>query len=624
MKSVLISLFTSLISVAAIAQIDTLELRELEISATTIRQISIGNPTESWSSETLQKLPARNIAELLTNETGVFIKNYGAGSLATSSIRGGSASHTLVLWNGLPVQSPMLGQLDLSLLPNNLAENVSVQYGGGTSMWGSGAIGGTIALNNQADFSNRFAVANQTSIGSFDYFNQQFQIKAGNNRFQSSTKIGQQEAKNDFQYSIREDLPLQTQTNAEYLQRNILQDFYYKITPKQQLSTHFWYQKSNRQIPPTINQNRNVARQSDEAFRFILDWKRVSDRTVWKAKTAYFRENLDYFDEAILLTSLSNFDTWLSDFEGQLFINKNQKIAFGATYTHTRATANGYLDETPQEYRAAIFANYQLNYKRWSLQLSARQELVDGEFIPLPPSLAINKDLGKYWSINAKVSRNYRLPTLNDRFWQPGGNPDLLPEFGWSQEMSANFDYKKEHFKIKTSVTGFNRTIKNWIFWSVEPGQFFWSPRNITSVWSRGAEARLNLSYQIKDIQLKWNSGYHLTHSTNQVALTLPRIAEGQQLFYTPIHQAHSTFSVEYKGFLAAYNHHLTSETLGINGDLEAFDLGQVRLQYNFEWQKFKGNILFNINNCWNADYYVVEYRPMAGRHFQLSLTAAL
>ena len=156
MKNLFLILFVFSISVTAVAQVDTLELRELEVSATTIRQTPIGSPNQTWSSETLQQLPARNIAELLTNETGVFIKNYGAGSLATSSIRGGSASHTLVLWNGLPVQSPMLGQLDLSLLPSNFVENVSVEYGGNTSMWGSGAIGGTIALDNQADFSNRF------------------------------------------------------------------------------------------------------------------------------------------------------------------------------------------------------------------------------------------------------------------------------------------------------------------------------------------------------------------------------------------------------------------------------------------------------------------------------------
>ncbi|MGB0864078.1 MAG: TonB-dependent receptor plug domain-containing protein [Saprospiraceae bacterium] len=621
MKNLFLILFVFSISVTAVAQVDTLELRELEVSATTIRQTPIGSPNQTWSSETLQQLPARNIAELLTNETGVFIKNYGAGSLATSSIRGGSASHTLVLWNGLPVQSPMLGQLDLSLLPSNFVENVSVEYGGNTSMWGSGSIGGTISLNNQVDFTNRFSTASQTSFGSFDYFNQQFKVNVGNDRFQSSTKIGQQQAKNDFEYSIREDLPLRIQTNAEFFQRNILQDFYYKITPKQQFATHFWYQTSNRQIPPTINQNRSVAHQSDEAFRLMMDWKRVSNQTVMKAKAGYFRESLDYFDESILLTSLSQFDTWLGDFEGEFFIKKNQKIGFGATLTHTKALSDGYLDEAPQEFRAAIFANYQLDYKKWSMQLSARQELIDGQFIPFTPSFSINKNLGKNWSIKAKASHNYRLPTLNDKFWQPGGNPDLLPESGWSQEISTVFNYKNDHFKINTSVTGFNRTIQNWIFWSIESGQSFWSPRNITSVWSRGAEGRLDFTYQIKQVKIRLNGGYYYTHSTNQVALTLPRIPEGQQLFYTPIHQTNGTFSVQYKGFLVAYNHRWTSETLGLNDNLGAFDLGQFRFNYQLKWQKFKTDLLFNINNCWNANYYVVEYRPMARRHFQIGLS---
>ena len=375
----------------------------------------------------------------------------------------------------------------------------------------------------------------------------------------------------------------------------------------------------------SVAQNKAKFIKFQDTRSYSVDDERILPFQPQNAVSTYiyskYEDIFDYFDESILLTSLSQFDTWLGDFEGEFFIKKNQKIGFGATLTHTKALSDGYLDEAPQEFRAAIFANYQLDYKKWSMQLSARQELIDGQFIPFTPSFSINKNLGKNWSIKAKASHNYRLPTLNDKFWQPGGNPDLLPESGWSQEISTVFNYKNDHFKINTSVTGFNRTIQNWIFWSIESGQSFWSPRNITSVWSRGAEGRLDFTYQIKQVKIRLNGGYYYTHSTNQVALTLPRIPEGQQLFYTPIHQTNGTFSVQYKGFLVAYNHRWTSETLGLNDNLGAFDLGQFRFNYQLKWQKFKTDLLFNINNCWNANYYVVEYRPMARRHFQIGLS---
>ena len=32
------------------------------------------------------------------------------------------------------------------------------------------------------------------------------------------------------------------------------------------------------------------------------------------------------------------------------------------------------------------------------------------------------------------MARSYRAPTLNERYWVPGGNPALLPEAGWGSE----------------------------------------------------------------------------------------------------------------------------------------------------------------------------------------------
>jgi len=80
------------------------------------------------------------------------------GSIATSAIRGASAGHTVVVWNGLALQSPMLGLLDLSMLPSGLVDEVSIQYGGQSTLWGSGAIGGVIHLNNQAKFGKKFGI----------------------------------------------------------------------------------------------------------------------------------------------------------------------------------------------------------------------------------------------------------------------------------------------------------------------------------------------------------------------------------------------------------------------------------------------------------------------------------
>ena len=147
-----------------VAQVaDTIDIEAVEVKGFLPRGTTQGAITQSWSTTNLEKLPATNLAELLAQEAGVYIKSYGLGSLATSSVRGGSAGHTLVLWNGIPIQSPMLGLLDLSLLPISFSESISLQKGGNGANWGSGAIGGTISLKNETDYQNKFSLSNTSN-----------------------------------------------------------------------------------------------------------------------------------------------------------------------------------------------------------------------------------------------------------------------------------------------------------------------------------------------------------------------------------------------------------------------------------------------------------------------------
>ena len=85
-----------------------------------------------------------------------------------------------------------------------------------------------------------------------------------------------------------------------------------------------------------------------------------------------------------------------------------------------------------------------------------------------------------------KASKDFRIPTINDRFWSPGGVENLLPESGFSQEIGAKLHKNTTQFTSSFDATLFNRNIDNWILWLPNAG--YWSPRNILLVWSRGME----------------------------------------------------------------------------------------------------------------------------------------
>ena len=170
-------------------------------------------------------------------------------------------------------------------------------------------------------------------------------------------------------------------------------------------------------------------------------------------------------------------------------------------------------------------------------------------------------------------------------------------------------------------ITFFNRQIKNWIYWTPAEGKAFWTPQNLTKVWSRGLEVRGNWGWQIKQLQLKIAGGYDWILSTNQVALTTPNIAEGEQLFYVPKHRLFGKLEANFTGFQFIYGHQYTSQVRTPNANLlDDYQLGNASINYAFQKAWFAGRVFFNTNNLWNSNYQIIEHRPMPGTNYEIGL----
>lgn len=595
-------------------------LPQVMVEAGALNRKLTGSRIEQWDSTTLSPLKGNHLGDLLERESGIFIKSYGLGSSATTSIRGGNAGQTSVLWNGLPLQSPMLGQLDFSLLPIAFTDGISLQYGGSTAAWGSGAIGGVIGLQNKPDFDKNLILRTRTSVGSFGFFDQQLKLQLGQGAWRSITRVSYQQAENDFSYRIRPDLPSKEQSNAHVQQMGVLQEFYWRPTYQQQLSIRIWAQENQREIPPTTVQNQSEVFQADAFVRSAVHWKMVGERITWEARAGLFREKLDYQDDQILLRSFSQYWVGSTEVEGKWFISTSQVLHFGIGHTWMQADADAY-NRLPEQHRTAPYLAFQQSLQRWKIQANLRQEMVDGNLIPLVPGLGIEGDILTWLKVGAKITRNYRLPSMNDLYWQPGGNPGLQPERGWSQEATLHLHQKQKKYRWRYSITGFNRKINNWILWSLRDDQPFWSANNIARVWSRGLEQRLSWNVETNDWQVALSGGYDYILSTNEVSHSNPRLEAGEQLIYTPKHQAFGKLDLHWKNLGLTYRHRFTGKVRAINTDyLPGYQVGFLMLNYAFDFSQWNAQLFFNLENVWNADYRVVERRPMPGRYFRTGI----
>ena len=602
------------------------QLNVVEVSTSRLILFSNANKSETLDSALLDRYTSSNLADILLNESQIFIKSYGLGSLASSSFRGSGANHTSVLWNGFNLQSPMNGIIDLSLIPANFMNNVAIQYGGAGALWGTGAVGGSIHLSNFSENNKGLTVATTSSFGSFSDKQQQVNAEFSKKRLISSLKVFNHDAKNDFPFinSAQYGKPQQKQTNAELKEYGFLQENYFTINNYQKINTRLWYQSNDRNIPPSMTQNISVSNQKDEFYRATAEWQRVKEKLTLLIRAAYFDEFLSFTDSLINIENKSRTKVFISEGETRFSISKYDLLNIGVNNTYSEAITKDYVENAHQN-RTAVFASYKLHSKNnnWDVVLSARQEFIENKTIPLAPSIGIKGKILRHFYIKANAAKHYRIPTFNDLYWAQGGNPNLLPENGWSEEASLEHLYNLKKVSWELSATAFNRNIDNWIIWL--PNNYgIWSPENILTVWSRGLEYKAKINFRKNKFNFQLSGLYNYILSTNEKASTANDASLDKQLIYVPIQNAQGSMTVVYRGTMINYTQIYTGYryTLSDNSKyLKPYSVANIQVSQTFLIGTSKIKVFAQFNNLWNETYQVLAYRAMPLFNYQIGLS---
>jgi len=108
----------------------------------------------------------RSAAELLATSPGATVHSRRAGQSASLSLRGASADESLILLDGIPLQGPGGGSIDLATVPAALLDRMIVSRGVLGAQLGAGALGGAVELIPRRP-TPRPTAAGQASFGSF-------------------------------------------------------------------------------------------------------------------------------------------------------------------------------------------------------------------------------------------------------------------------------------------------------------------------------------------------------------------------------------------------------------------------------------------------------------------------
>jgi len=603
------------------------KLPEVKITSNRLANFSSGTKVQNVDSASIIQFKQGNLATLLENESPLFIKSYGLGSLAVTSFRGGSAQHTAILWNGFNINSPMYGQFDLSLIPSSFVKNVSIQFGGTSTLWGSGAIGGTIHLSNDMKFDKGISAEVGASFGSFSAYGQNIRVEIGKPKWVTSLKFFNLSAANNFPFYNTQvsDSPRQYQRNAELKEYGLLSENQFRLSKRQKINVCFWYQHNDRNIPPIMLQTVNKANQKDVSYRVTSEWQRVGEYATLLARVAYFDEHLLYSDIAYNYESPNRSQTVIAEAESKIRLHKNHLVNIGLNNTYAQAVADGYPNN-PMQNRTALFASYRFTSgnEKFSSTVSARQEVVKNKFVPFTYSLGLDYSVLKWLSVKGNASRVYRIPTFNDLYWVPGRNIDLLPESGYCEEAGVLLKLASANSKIifSSEATVFNRNMDNWILWLPGPG--YWSPQNIMKVWSRGTETKSELSVQVSKLKFRLGVITNYVVSTNQKAKTENDASVDKQLIYVPMYSGSGKFSIEYNNLVVTYRQTYTGYRYTSTDNteyLKPYSIGSVYASYKFSLKKYTATFFAQVNNLFNENYQVLLNRAMPLRNYQAGLS---
>ena len=624
---------------------DTISLKEVKVVGR--KKIEdAGMMTTRIDTLVLQMVKTQTISELLSSYTPVFIKSYGRGSTATASFRGTAPSHTQVYWNGMRLNSPMRGDVDFSLFPVYFIDDISLQHGGSSIQSGSGALGGSVLIENKPNWNDRFSIRYVQTIESFSTFKEYFNLGFGNGKVQFKTRVFSDRSKNDFPFYNYGVLPMQedVQKNADYRKSGLLQEAYTRFG-NQSLSVKLWAYQSNRNLPQLMSfegANRKEV-QDDQNLRVLVAWKMIKEKSKLEFVTGLNSSKLNYFRSSNE-SNFVNFDSRSMEKTSTGHVNydwtPNENLNFNWSLNADYITVSSF-DNAPNKnigYKHDRLAFSLLNSSHiqlrpdWALSVLLRSEWVDGTVIGFIPSLG-----SEYWldeeqrnSIKVNLSRNYHQPTLNDLYWIPEGNPDLKPEDGLSGDLAYAYKREEGTTYFSAQITGFASLIDNWIDWLPSPsGASYLEATNVKQVLARGAEIQVSgKAKSANGMLFSLNCNYSYSATSNVNAVPSVDKSRGKQLIYMPKHKANVFGEAEFRKFYFKANAPFTGKRYTTSNNEESpyekvlnpYWLVNTTLGKRFEGRSLRADASLGIENLTDTDHMAILYRPMPGRYYSLTI----
>ncbi|HSY67127.1 MAG TPA: TonB-dependent receptor [Edaphobacter sp.] len=436
-----------------------------------------------------QSLTTNSVVDLLRQDASLNLQARApAGVQADLSLRGTTFEQSLILLNGLRINDPETGHLNLDIpVPLDAVTRIDILHGSGSTLYGSDAIGGAVNILTQPPGPGLTVIA---SAGGGSYNSIEQHLRAAYTQGPIAEQLtGSRDTSDGF-------IP-----DRNYSSNALASETWLTTKPG---ITDILLATSDR--PYGANQFYGPY----PSWERTKGWFASIQQPLGPQTAASFgyRRHTDLFVLFVDQPSIYENNHITTSYEGALrradTLSPNTTLSYGVEADGDTIHSNSLGQHTRNQ--GAGYANLSLRaLRRFSLSLGARDEILTGNSSDnenvFSPSVAAAYTLTRTIRLRASAGHGFRLPTYVDLYYADPttiGNPNLKPESSWSYE--AGIEWTPTNSRITLNAAAFRLQEKDAIDYAktvlATPALTFaepWQAINIQDLNITGAEATLRL-----------------------------------------------------------------------------------------------------------------------------------
>jgi len=468
-KIILPSLLITQILTANVFADTTLKTSDVFVTATRtpISKKNVIADITVISEEEIKLAGSSSLPELLQRQPGIEISNNGGqGKVSTLFLRGASSTHSVILLDGIRIDSATTGLTAIENIPLSQIEKIEIVRGPASSLYGQDAIGGVIQIFTKKGL-NGFKPYISYGYGKYNTSIAQGGIRGGDETTSYAINLSSLSSTgfSAFEPNANSPANIYNLDKDGYRNKSASVSLSHKINEKFDINFQYF-----------LSQGKNKYDNYYANYDPSINWKNTQDQeslsgTVNSQITNYWKSSFrvglgidEYVEKQRYISGATrevdnvykttqNQITWQNDI---LLPLGSLVLLYDKLDQKINVTDTSYSKKDRQN--DAYMIGYNLSQASHNFQANVRKDFNSVYRDATTGNIGYSYALNSNWSIASSFGTAFRSPTFNYLYAGSYANPDLQPEKSKNVEAQLKYQSDAEFFSFvtyKNKITDF-------------------------------------------------------------------------------------------------------------------------------------------------------------------------